>query len=55
VEVAALAQRDQLLDDAAQILGLGQGRLDLLMLDEADPAMLANMALRCSWVRFSFR
>jgi hypothetical protein len=52
VQVAALGQRDQLFDDRAQFLGLGQGGLDLLVLDQR-AAMLANIALRCSWVRFS--
>jgi hypothetical protein len=34
VQIAALAERDQLVDDPLHFLGLGQGRLDLLMLDQ---------------------
>ena len=34
VQVAALAERDQLLDDRAKVLGLRQGGGDLLVLDE---------------------
>jgi hypothetical protein len=34
VQVAALGERDQLLDDRAQFLGLGQRRLDLFVFDE---------------------
>src|SRR5580700_12229533 len=34
VQVAALAERDQLFDDRAQILRLGQRRRDLLVLDQ---------------------
>src|SRR5262249_21588141 len=34
MEPAALAQRDELLDDRAQVLRLGEGRRDLLVLDQ---------------------
>ena len=34
MQVAALAQRDQLLDDRTQVLRLGQGGDDLLVLDQ---------------------
>ena len=54
MQVAALAERDQLLDDRAEILGLRQGRDDLLMLDQR-AARLANIALRWLTVRFSLR
>jgi len=34
VQIATLAQGDQLLDDRTQLLGLGQGGHDLLVLDQ---------------------
>ena len=34
MQVAALAERDQLLDDRTQVLGLRQGGDDLLVLDQ---------------------
>jgi hypothetical protein len=34
VQVAALAERDQLFDDRTQVLGLGQRGDDLLVLDQ---------------------
>ena len=55
VQVAALGQRDQLFDDRTQFLGFRQGGLDLLVFNQANRHMLANIALRCSWVRFSLR
>ena len=45
MQPAALAERDQPLDDRPQILGLWQGRADLLMLDQRG-GEVSNIALR---------
>jgi hypothetical protein len=52
VQIAALGQRDQLFDDRTQFLGFRQVVL-ICSCSISEPAMLANSALRCSWVRFS--
>ena len=54
MQVAALAERDQLLDDRTQVLGLGRVVTICSCLMSA-AAMLANIALRCSVVRLNRR
>jgi hypothetical protein len=54
VQVAALGERDELVDDRTSSFALGRVVL-ICSCSMSEPAMLANIALRCSWVRFRRR
>ena len=54
MQVAALGQRDQLLDDRAQFLGLGQGGLDLFVFDQRSGHVGKHgLAMGCSAVQLA--
>ena len=54
MKIAALAQRDEAVDDAPEILGLRQGRLNLLVLQQGDRHIGKHgLAVRAAAIQFA--